>query len=195
MPCSVSSEHFLARIIEDEELLRSSTGLMPSDARDIFEKYCGPTTPIKKMTDLLEIFYFFKVYPTKRQMRLNYFGSHSTSHVMQRIKERARYLALCMTDVQIAFAQRFEATNVLPHLFPSFVTSVYDSFPIVVQRPRRRSLRRLVYCGKYKLCVLKVQVAVSHAGVPIWYSGPHLPRHDRSALSSFAHLFHVPFVW
>jgi len=109
-------------------------------------------------TDLLEIFYFFKVYPTKRQMRLNYFGSHSTSHVMQRIKERARYLALCMTDVQIAFAQRFEATNVLPHLFPSFVTSVYDSFPIVVQRPRRRSLRRLVYCGKYKLCVLKAKL-------------------------------------
>jgi len=41
-------------------------------------------------------------------------------------------------------------------------------------RPREREWRRATKNGKYKCCVLKVQMACDHMGRPIWFTGPHL---------------------
>jgi len=47
---------------------------------------------------------------------------------------------------------------------------IVDSFPIRICRPRSRLLRRATYNGKYKHHVLKVTVAVSFSGVPLFWS-------------------------
>ena len=49
-----------------------------------------------------------------------------------------------------------------------------DTFPIKIQRPKKKEWRRATYSGKYKHHVLKVQVIVDHGGRPIYISGPHI---------------------
>lgn len=116
----------------------------------------------------------------------------STSQMLNRIKRRVAYLAETMTDITDSLHLRLDPSNALPHLFPSRVVGCVDSFPIFIRRPKDATLRRLTYCGKFKrhclkVCfdvallpqaVLQVQLVCSHSGVPLYFSGPCLPRHD-----------------
>jgi uncharacterized coiled-coil protein SlyX/bacterioferritin-associated ferredoxin len=120
----------LSHLLEDEEGLRANTGLSLQDARLLFEKYCGANTPIPEMIDLIEFFYYLKVYPTRRQLRMIYPSLRSSTQALKRIKARLRYLADRMDDVQTAFEERREPEFQLPHYFGPNVSSCIDTFPI-----------------------------------------------------------------
>lgn len=49
-----------------------------------------------------------------------------------------------------------------------------DTMPVYINRPACPILRRATYSGKYKECVLKVQLACTFTGIPVFMSGPHL---------------------
>jgi len=150
-----------SHLLEDEEGLRANTGLSLQDARLLFEKYCGANTPIPEMIDLIEFFYYLKVYPTRRQLRMIYPSLRSSTQALKRIKARLRYLADRMDDVQTAFEERREPEFQLPHYFGPNVSSCIDTFPICdfqVKRLRDSTcdiLRQVLY----KPFVLKVHVA------------------------------------
>jgi len=44
----------------------------------------------------------------------------------------------------------------LPHLFSRQVTGAVDSFPIIVNRPKKGNMQRFFYNGKYATHVVKV---------------------------------------
>lgn len=40
---------FLEALLEDETYLRTLTGMTVDDAHDVFDKFCGEITPIRRM--------------------------------------------------------------------------------------------------------------------------------------------------
>lgn len=50
----------------DEEVIQSATGLSSGLFNLIYEKYCGPHTPVKDRFSLWRVFMWLKAYPTFR---------------------------------------------------------------------------------------------------------------------------------
>lgn len=59
-------------------------------------------------------------------------------------------------ELSEAWDRRREAGNRLPHIFSRHVTGAVDSFPILVNRPKKGKLQRFFYNGKYATHVVKV---------------------------------------
>jgi hypothetical protein len=70
--------------------------------------------------------------------------------------------------------QRHQGDNPCGSLFGVGCFGYVDTFPIKVQRPKDKDLRRATYSGKYKYHCFKVQTAVDHGGRPVYISGPHI---------------------
>eukprot|EP01029_Cantina_marsupialis_P007556 TRINITY_DN1845_c0_g1_i1.p1 TRINITY_DN1845_c0_g1~~TRINITY_DN1845_c0_g1_i1.p1 ORF type:complete len:131 (+),score=8.44 TRINITY_DN1845_c0_g1_i1:144-536(+) len=92
------------------------------------------------------------------------------STLLEIVKNVVRMLKDKVDDLKALFSERKD-----PHLqFPcsafDHVTLSVDVFPILVVCPRR--LRRLLYSGKYKMYVVKVQVSNNNKASPAHYSGP-----------------------
>jgi hypothetical protein len=94
-----------------------------------------------------------------------------------------------MKDVDKAWAERFSPENSLPHLFGPNVTGSIDTFPVVIRRPRRRIMSRLVYAGKYRRCVVKVSSPRLPAAVCLLIAHPAPPGGMRSLRETFLRLW------
>lgn len=140
--------------------------------------------------DLLTLFQFMKLNLPVRLLP-------DYRHAYPLLQERAAYLAEHINELRPY--DRFRAENTLPHLFDDNVRLNLDSAPIYVARPRNYALQRAYYAGKYKDHCLKVftlllllvssrqlplvlimqfQLLCDHTGLPMWFSGPHLPYSD-----------------
>lgn len=98
---------------------------------------------------------------------------------MRKLRRTEVFLSSRMTDVDDAWAARFDPALALPHLFGPHVTGCIDTFPIYVSRPKDAAQQRALYAGKYGAHVVKVQVICNHRGAPTWYSALHVGRkHD-----------------
>lgn len=62
---------------EEEEVL-ALTGLSSSTFQQIYEKYCGPSTPIKRPIYLWWLFQYYKIYPVSRAFRTIHLGALKT---------------------------------------------------------------------------------------------------------------------
>lgn len=60
------------------------------------------------------------------------------------------------------------------HLFPYYVTSIVDCFPMEVQQPTSVEAHRLLNQGKYNATVLKGEVVITLTGEIVHFSFPHL---------------------
>ena len=66
-------------------------------------------------------------------------------------------MAAVINELDEAWDLRKEPGNELPHVFTRQVTGCIDSFPIMVNRPKKGNLQRLFYNGKYGCHVVKVR--------------------------------------
>jgi hypothetical protein len=55
-----------------------------------------------------------------------------------------------------AWDRRKDPENQLPHVFGRQVVGSVDSFPIIINRPKKGNLQRFFYNGKYACHVVKV---------------------------------------
>jgi hypothetical protein len=82
---ALSIEELLAAHHEDE--FRALTGLAPSTFRIIWDKYCGPETPIPKPAYLFALFKFYKLYPVWRAWRTFHTGLRSMRSFIARLRK------------------------------------------------------------------------------------------------------------
>lgn len=148
------------------------TGLTTIQFLFLFEKYCGPATPIKTQQALYWLFCYFKSYPIQRAT-FNY-GSALFGRSVETLKKRATYLASRVNEIDPIWSERNELTNRLPFNFAPGVIGSIDSFPIRICRPSDSLWQRANYNGKFKSHTVKVQCVTNHAGSIMWYSGPHV---------------------
>lgn len=141
----------------------------------LYSKYCGYNTIIRKPIQLFEVFIFLKLYPTQLAQPIVFNNIVYYRRQYHRlIKRRVLFLAAVINEVDQTWNRRFEEPNALPHVFDRTVTGCLDSFPIHVNRPVTSNWQKLMYNGKYKGHVMKVQAICDHHGSIVWYSGPHI---------------------
>jgi hypothetical protein len=157
------------------------TGLTPEVFTTVYEKYCGPDTPIRKPIYLWWLFSFYKLYPVTRAFPLVHGGCfRSPQRFLSRLYVWERHLASVIDELSAAWDGRWHPANALPHVFARTVTGSVDTFPILINRPSHG--QSIFYNGKYKAHVVKVQGVCDHRGNLIWYSGPHIGRTSDIAL-------------
>ena len=59
-------------------------------------------------------------------------------------------------------------------LFPYYVTTIVDCFPLEVLEPVNKETHRLLNQGKYKATVLKGEVVITLTGEIVSFTFPHL---------------------
>jgi hypothetical protein len=148
-----------------DQVFRARTGLDKYTFLFIFAKYCGLGTPVRRQAQLFALFVYFKVYPVWRC---------KLTSCPQQLRRHAAYLASVIDELEYVWNNRHDVSNRQPHYFAPSVAGCLDSFPIRVARPRNNRWQRLMYNGKFKFHVVKIQAICNHAGAIIWYSGPHL---------------------
>jgi hypothetical protein len=73
------------------------------------------------------------------------------------------------------FSDRLRPANRIPHpRFPASITGCIDGTPIYIRAPADPEWRASSYSGKYKACVVKLQLICDHSGNILWYTGPHI---------------------
>jgi hypothetical protein len=165
---------FLLKFPTTNEECVSCTGLDLETMKRVFVKYGRKRSPISTPQAMFETFWYLKMYPTGRQVRLSIRRTRTAKRLFDDLQRRVLHLASVIDELQAGWDERFGDHNKLPHVFGNEVTGCLDSFPIYVDRPSDSRLQRLLYNHKYGGHVLKVQVVVDHQGTPIWFSGPHL---------------------
>ena len=73
--------------MHDEDEFRALTGLSTNTFRLIFDKYCGPGTPILKPVYLFGLFKFYKLYPVLRAWRTIFPGLRSRKSFFTRLRK------------------------------------------------------------------------------------------------------------
>ena len=118
----------------------------------------------------------FKMYPRFRQTST--IKDVPLATTFDRLERDTTALARCMErTIGESWAQR-HAIHQRPRdvdvAFGPDLLGSLDTMPIYLNRPTCPVLRRATYSGKYKACVLKVQLACTFTGIPVFMSGPHL---------------------
>jgi hypothetical protein len=122
---------------------------------------------------LFDLLCYYKLYTVVRAFPL-LFGITSFGTKLRRLKAAERYLASVIDEVHDAWDSRFDESNRLPHVFGPNVTGSswslrcgyrpyagsVDTVPVYVQR-HRGQWARVTYSGKYKSCVVKVDLSLS----------------------------------
>jgi hypothetical protein len=136
--------------LTDDQLL-AITGLTRDVFENVYEKYCGPRTPINTPEKLLQLFAYYKLYTVTRSWKST-FGDEGNNpgRLLTRLRIYEQHLAREMDELQSGWDARYDDENKLPHIFPASVTGSIDTFPIVVQRPADSIWQRKLYNGKYK---------------------------------------------
>jgi hypothetical protein len=70
----------------DEQEFRALAGLSMSTFRVLYDKYCGPGTPICKPTYLFVLFKYYKLYPVERAWSTIFPGHRSSRSFLFRLR-------------------------------------------------------------------------------------------------------------
>jgi hypothetical protein len=125
----------------------SVTGFPIDILEDIYNKYCGPATPIKTRKALAKTLVYLKTYPTTRaHAALN--GWRSRRTMEWTIKQNINHLYLHVNELTSAWQNRWCQANTIPTTFHDRVTGSLDTFPIYINRPSVG--QRLYYNGNYR---------------------------------------------
>lgn len=157
---------------------QSQTGFPHDVLEEIYEKYCGFTTPIKTRKALAKCLEWFKNYNTFRYSAASK-GNSSYRGVQSMIKNCIDHLFNTVNELEDAFLSRNDERSKIHSEIPVIAASTLsvDTFPIYINRPSNDQSH--FYNGKYKSHILKVQVFVDNRGNIVHYSGPHIGcQHD-----------------
>lgn len=104
------------------------------------------------------------------------FGKRALSAFFRALNLKAERLAVALQPVRdSAWEERHKPIpRVIAEIFGEGCCGAVDTFPIVVNRPKDSKWQAALYNGKYKHHVVKIQALVSHSGVPLFVSGPHI---------------------
>ena len=133
------------------------------------------------------LLYYMKIYPPQQSLSLTIIGKEgNTARLVSKLSDMALELSDKINLIQRFWDERFDETNLLPHLFGCFTTGCLDVFPLYRRRSTSKMIRDRTYNGKYKHQVDKFQIICDHLGRCIWLSGPHPGSdHDGNLWSRF----------
>jgi hypothetical protein len=117
----------------------------------IYQKYCGPRTPIDSHVKLFRLFSHFKLYPVSLSLK-KHIGTKGIE-----LRKHAAFLARVIDEFTPAWQSRVDECNLIPHYFQDGVVGSIDTFPVYVVRPAHPAIQSCLYNGKYKGHVYKVQ--------------------------------------
>lgn len=131
-----------------DKSLESLCGLHRSTFLYIYYKYCVGSNVIPTRVHLFRIFAYLKLYPTTRTTR-----TFLVTYLLS-IQRGVNYLASVMNEMITPWQARNKMSNRTNHRFANNVIGCVDTFPIVVNRPKKD--QSLLYNGKYKQHIYKV---------------------------------------
>jgi len=135
----------------------------------LWEQY-SPAFPITtRYYDFVNVFIYIHHY-CKYKLSKKVFG-FSPLYISQRILPLMNLMA--NTFDEIDWNDRLNNYNHSWH-FPYLITGIIDTFPIYVSQPKTYRLAKLLFNGKYKRCIYKIQLGIDFLGRIIVFSGPHL---------------------
>lgn len=124
--------------------------------------------------DLFLVYFFLKTYPTFRVFRA-LFGKKSRRTFDVAIKRKIQYLGAQMASfLPDLWSQREKfyppEDSDVARIFGPKCFFVVDVFPVRIRRPKDSKMQRATYHGKYRHNVLKISMAVSMSGVPLYWT-------------------------
>ena len=103
-------------------------------------------------------------------------------------------LPLAANMDEINWRNRLHDFNHVVH-FKSNVTSIVDTFPIIVYQPVDSRMRNALYSGKYKATVLKIEIFVTFTGELVCATGVHMGTMHDSRVYNFCQHEHPLEQW
>ncbi len=136
----------------------------------LYEKYFASNFKI-----LPKYFYvalvWIKIY-TKWRQEVSIAGVKLNGYTIEHYLIPALEIMYAVFD-EIKWEDRLDPFNHAVH-FPTRVTFMVDTYPVVVLEPVDSLYASCLYSGKYKATVFKFQACFDFLGRLIFFSGPHL---------------------
>lgn len=160
--------------------IKQSTGYDGKLVEAMWEKYGIPNSI--QWAHFVQALAYIHLYPTRRQSSIVLGCSAST--LQETVLPHLITLANMINEIR--WDDRLNPFNHTPD-FPYLFTGMVDTFPIEVEKPEHRELRRALFTNKYGTTVYKVQLGVSFLGQILFCTGPHLPLYDAHIWEATAH--------